>query len=240
MPKIFLIKNRLHQQQQRLLESQNLLQDKNEDDRLVPPLSPSPPVNNGKSNATPGATHSYTPPARHQLDLHSGFRAHTTPSPPPPALVPAPVQPPKTPEPLGKAEAATPLLVAKRSISPTTAATTTVSADIEDTQTANVASEEPVNLLVKPTTEAQATATTTTETAETTAPNTPPLSRKRFHHRRYYFGQQQLQLQLQQQQEKKFNNSDNAADAVEGKFNNFARFLLCSVKCLCNLDINIE
>ncbi|XP_073832092.1 transcriptional regulator ovo isoform X6 [Musca autumnalis] len=40
MPKIFLIKNRLHQQQQRLLESQNLLQDKNEDDRLVPPLSP--------------------------------------------------------------------------------------------------------------------------------------------------------------------------------------------------------
>ncbi|XP_036218375.2 transcriptional regulator ovo isoform X2 [Bactrocera oleae] len=215
MPKIFLIKNRLHQQQQRLLESQNLLQDKNEDDRLVPPLSPSPPVNNGKSNATPGATHSYTPPARHQLDLHSGFRAHTTPSPPPPALVPAPVQPPKTPEPLGKAEAATPLLVAKRSISPTTAATTTVSADIEDTQTANVASEEPVNLLVKPTTEAQATATTTTETAETTAPNTPPLSRKRFHHRRYYFGQQQLQLQLQQQQEKKFNNSDNAADAAE-------------------------
>lgn len=42
MPKIFLIKNRLHQQQQRLLESQNLLQDKTDDDRLVPPLSPPP------------------------------------------------------------------------------------------------------------------------------------------------------------------------------------------------------
>jgi ovo-like protein len=33
MPKIFLIKNRLHQQQLRLLESQNLIQAKN-DDRL--------------------------------------------------------------------------------------------------------------------------------------------------------------------------------------------------------------
>lgn len=31
MPKIFLIKNRLHQQQLRLLESQNLIQAKNED-----------------------------------------------------------------------------------------------------------------------------------------------------------------------------------------------------------------
>lgn len=43
MPKIFLIKNRLHQQQQRLLESQNLLQHKAQDDErcLVPPLSPS-------------------------------------------------------------------------------------------------------------------------------------------------------------------------------------------------------
>ncbi|KAL5275694.1 OVOL1 family protein [Megaselia abdita] len=39
MPKIFLIKNRLHQQQLRLLESQNLLN--KDDDRLVPPLSPS-------------------------------------------------------------------------------------------------------------------------------------------------------------------------------------------------------
>lgn len=38
MPKIFLIKNRLHQQQLRLLESQNLLN--KDDDRLVPPLSP--------------------------------------------------------------------------------------------------------------------------------------------------------------------------------------------------------
>ncbi|XP_050328794.1 transcriptional regulator ovo isoform X2 [Bactrocera neohumeralis] len=204
MPKIFLIKNRLHQQQQRLLESQNLLQDKNEDDRLVPPLSPSPPVGNGKPNTPPGATRSYTPPARHQLGLHSGYRAHTTPS--PPALVPAPVQPPKTPEPLGKAEAATALLVDKRSTSPTTATATTVSTVIEDVQTANVASEEPVNLLVK-------SSTATTETAETTAPNTPPLSRKRFHHRRYYFGQQQLQLQ--QQQEKKLHNVDNDADAAE-------------------------
>ncbi|XP_039960044.1 transcriptional regulator ovo isoform X2 [Bactrocera tryoni] len=204
MPKIFLIKNRLHQQQQRLLESQNLLQDKNEDDRLVPPLSPSPPVGNGKPNTPPGATRSYTPPARHQLGLHSGYRAHTTPS--PPALVPAPVQPPKTPEPLGKAEAATVLLVDKRSTSPTTATATTVSTVIEDVQTANVASEEPVNLLVK-------SSTATTETAETTAPNTPPLSRKRFHHRRYYFGQQQLQLQ--QQQEKKLHNIDNDADAAE-------------------------
>lgn len=44
MPKIFLIKNRLHQQQQRLLESQNLLQQKNGDEeRLVPPFSPTPP-----------------------------------------------------------------------------------------------------------------------------------------------------------------------------------------------------
>ncbi|XP_011214040.2 transcriptional regulator ovo isoform X4 [Bactrocera dorsalis] len=204
MPKIFLIKNRLHQQQQRLLESQNLLQDKNEDDRLVPPLSPSPPVGNGKPNTSSIATRSYTPPARHQLGLHGSYRAHTTPS--PPALVPAPVQPPKTPEPLGKAEVATALLVDKRSTSPTTATATTVSAVIEDTQTANVTSEEPVNLLVKPT-------TTTTETAETTAPNTPPLSRKRFHHRRYYFGQQQLQLQ--QQQEKKLHNVDKDADAAE-------------------------
>lgn len=35
MPKIFLIKTRLHQQQLRLLESQNLLHAKDED-RLVP------------------------------------------------------------------------------------------------------------------------------------------------------------------------------------------------------------
>ncbi|XP_055910056.1 transcriptional regulator ovo isoform X2 [Eupeodes corollae] len=42
MPKIFLIKNRLHQQQLRLLEAQNLLSHK-DDDRLVPPLSPSSP-----------------------------------------------------------------------------------------------------------------------------------------------------------------------------------------------------
>ncbi|XP_054086914.1 transcriptional regulator ovo isoform X2 [Zeugodacus cucurbitae] len=207
MPKIFLIKNRLHQQQQRLLESQNLLQDKNEDDRLVPPLSPSPPVGNGKPNtAQPVGTRSFTPPSRHLHSLHSGFRGHTSPSPSPPALVPAPVQPPKTPEPLGKAEAATPLLVARRSATPTTTATTVSAETVEDT--VNV---EPVNLLVKPTTET-ATATTT-ETAETTAPNTSLLSRKRFHHRRYYFGQQQLQLQ--QQQEKKILNADNDADAAE-------------------------
>lgn len=41
MPKIFLIKNRLHQQQLRLLESQNLLGAK-DDDRLGP-LSPGHP-----------------------------------------------------------------------------------------------------------------------------------------------------------------------------------------------------
>lgn len=40
MPKIFLIKNRLHQQQLRLLESQNLLNKDDDRDRLVPPLSP--------------------------------------------------------------------------------------------------------------------------------------------------------------------------------------------------------
>uniref|UniRef100_A0A1B0AHB0 Uncharacterized protein n=1 Tax=Glossina pallidipes TaxID=7398 RepID=A0A1B0AHB0_GLOPL len=52
MPKIFLIKNRLHQQQQRLLESQNLLQHKNDDDhRLVPPLSSSPPAHNNNNNS---------------------------------------------------------------------------------------------------------------------------------------------------------------------------------------------
>lgn len=39
MPKIFLIKNRLHQQQLRLLESQNLLSAKDED-RLGPLASP--------------------------------------------------------------------------------------------------------------------------------------------------------------------------------------------------------
>lgn len=39
MPKIFLIKNRLHQQQLRLLEAQNLLN--KDEDRLVP-LSPPP------------------------------------------------------------------------------------------------------------------------------------------------------------------------------------------------------
>lgn len=51
MPKIFLIKNRLHQQQQRLLESQNYIQQKNRDDeRLVPPYSPTPPPN--KSSKT--------------------------------------------------------------------------------------------------------------------------------------------------------------------------------------------
>lgn len=231
MPKIFLIKNRLHQQQQRLLESQNLLQDKNEDDRLVPPLSPSPPVDNGKPSTPPGVSRSYTPPTRHVHSIHSGFRAHTTPTPPPPATVPAPVQPPKTPEPLGKAETATPLLVAKRSISPTTTATTTVPTEIEEAQTANVPSAEPVNLLVKPATETTATATTTetAETAETTAPNTPPLSRKRFHHRRYYFGQQQLQLQQQQQQEKKLLNGDKDADAAEGKSNIFTQ--LSSLVC---------
>jgi hypothetical protein len=47
MPKIFLIKNRLHQQQLRLLESQNLLIAK-DDDRLNPlgTTSPPPPSNN--------------------------------------------------------------------------------------------------------------------------------------------------------------------------------------------------
>lgn len=42
MPKIFLIKNRLHQQQLRLLESQNLLNAKDED-RLGPLNSPVSP-----------------------------------------------------------------------------------------------------------------------------------------------------------------------------------------------------
>jgi len=56
MPKIFLIKNRLHQQQQRLLESQNLLQHKNQDDeRLVPPLSPSPSGSGSGPSPTPTA-----------------------------------------------------------------------------------------------------------------------------------------------------------------------------------------
>lgn len=41
MPKIFLIKDRLHQQQLRLLEQQNLISNKNED-RLGPIRSPSP------------------------------------------------------------------------------------------------------------------------------------------------------------------------------------------------------
>lgn len=43
MPKIFLIKNRLHQQQQKLLESQNLLSVK-DDDRLSALGSQSPPT----------------------------------------------------------------------------------------------------------------------------------------------------------------------------------------------------
>uniref|UniRef100_A0A1I8P0G9 C2H2-type domain-containing protein n=1 Tax=Stomoxys calcitrans TaxID=35570 RepID=A0A1I8P0G9_STOCA len=60
MPKIFLIKNRLHQQQQRLLESQNLLQDKTDDDRLVPPLSPS--HNRERDRST-------SPPSYHQARL---------------------------------------------------------------------------------------------------------------------------------------------------------------------------
>ncbi|ALC48255.1 ovo [Drosophila busckii] len=57
MPKIFLIKNRLHQQQQRLLESQNLLQHKAQDDErcLVPPLSP-------RSNAPTPTPTPTTPP----------------------------------------------------------------------------------------------------------------------------------------------------------------------------------
>lgn len=42
MPKIFLIKNRLHQQQLRLLESQNLLSSKDEDRLGSPPLAASP------------------------------------------------------------------------------------------------------------------------------------------------------------------------------------------------------
>lgn len=55
MPKIFLIKNRLHQQQQRLLESQNLLQHKSQDDErcLVPPLSPSPSGSGSGSGSAP-------------------------------------------------------------------------------------------------------------------------------------------------------------------------------------------
>ncbi|XP_075158610.1 transcriptional regulator ovo isoform X2 [Haematobia irritans] len=53
MPKIFLIKNRLHQQQQRLLESQNLLHDKTDDDRLVPPLSPSHHGDRDRSTSPP-------------------------------------------------------------------------------------------------------------------------------------------------------------------------------------------
>jgi len=61
MPKIFLIKNRLHQQQQRLLESQNLLQHKNQDDeRLVPPLSPS------GSGSGPSPTPTSQPPPEPQ------------------------------------------------------------------------------------------------------------------------------------------------------------------------------
>ncbi|XP_037820439.1 transcriptional regulator ovo-like isoform X5 [Lucilia sericata] len=64
MPKIFLIKNRLHQQQQRLLESQNLLQHKNDDDRLVPPLSPSERhQNNASHSPTPSPYRPASPPA---------------------------------------------------------------------------------------------------------------------------------------------------------------------------------
>ncbi|EDW30494.1 GL26816 [Drosophila persimilis] len=59
MPKIFLIKNRLHQQQQRLLESQNLLQHKSQDDErcLVPPLSP----HGSGSGSGSGTPHSPSP-----------------------------------------------------------------------------------------------------------------------------------------------------------------------------------
>ncbi|XP_004527391.1 transcriptional regulator ovo isoform X2 [Ceratitis capitata] len=219
MPKIFLIKNRLHQQQQRLLESQNLLQDKNEDDRLVPPLSPSPPVG-GKPHTPTAGTRSYTPtPTRH---FYSGrrtpntFGAAPTTSPSPTAVVPTPVQPPKTPEPQGSSDAGSDAAPTKH-VPPATKATS------EDVEESGVLNTEPVNLL---SVTAAPTTTTTAEISAATegvgnAPNTPPLSRKRFHHRRYYFGQQQLLLQQQQQeqqqqeqqQEKKLYNGDNDADA---------------------------
>ncbi|XP_054729217.1 uncharacterized protein LOC129238199 [Anastrepha obliqua] len=203
MPKIFLIKNRLHQQQQRLLESQNLLQDKNEDHRLVPPLSPSPPVGGGgKPNSPPVPTdvspRSYTPTLRNAYSVNRPLRTPTptqTPSQSPPALVPAPLQPPKTPEPQGSDLSPSQLVSPAKTPSHCTSPVATVPG--EDLN-------EPVNLLVTP-----KTAASTTTANTTTTPNTPPLSRKRFHHRRYYFGQQQ-------QQQKQLYNDENDADAAEG------------------------
>ncbi|XP_036340354.1 transcriptional regulator ovo-like [Rhagoletis pomonella] len=197
MPKIFLIKNRLHQQQQRLLESQNLLQDKNEDDRLIPPLSPSPPVgggngsgsgSNGKPNSPPvptDAPRAYTPPTAATRNIHNALRTPTpTPSASSPALVPpTPLQPPKTPEPQDSGSSALQLVAPPDSSPHTTTPAVIVTA--EDNKNATVT--EPVNLLDTP------TAASSTTTA-TTTPNSPPLSRKRFHHRRYYFGQQQQKL----------------------------------------------
>lgn len=61
MPKIFLIKNRLHQQQQKLLESQNLLSVKH-DERLGSLVSNSPPTSDSEPLSLV---------ARHKKDNHS-------------------------------------------------------------------------------------------------------------------------------------------------------------------------
>ncbi|XP_067638629.1 transcriptional regulator ovo-like isoform X2 [Eurosta solidaginis] len=182
MPKIFLIKNRLHQQQQRLLESQNLLQDKNEDDRLVPPLCPSPPVGGGSHSSTvlTDTLHSYSPPTRSTHNTRSTLR---TPTPTrlssPPPLTPAPQKPPKTPEPQGSGSAPPPL------VSRPTTPKATVNVDVDETTDA-----KPINQLDATTT--IASIDSTTNTAAT--PNSPPCPRKRLYHRRYFFGQQQKQL----------------------------------------------
>jgi len=181
MPKIFLIKNRLHQQQQRLLESQNLLQNKNEDDRLVPPLSSPLPTS---QSPTPTTTTTTT-------------KSSTTPPP-----QPLPIQPPKSPEPQDynapyksrytklSVAAASPIRARSRSISPIQR---NHNSEVNQSEIKNN-DDRPLSLVIDNNQSASLPATTSTSTvASTTSTGSTVFNRKRFHHRRYYFGQQHHQ-----------------------------------------------
>lgn len=84
MPKIFLIKNRLHQQQLRLLESQNLLGAK-EEDRLGPLVSPrhnsgsSPPPPSRHTQQLNHLNHNQYPHHQHHQNLNDHSQADDEP-----------------------------------------------------------------------------------------------------------------------------------------------------------------
>lgn len=224
MPKIFLIKNRLHQQQQRLLETQNLLQHKNEDDRLVPPLSPNPNRNHDDDD-----NHHHLHSQLHQhASLHRQTAMATTPTTP---------STPTTPEPLDSPRNSSPSLAttsdclkalhiqnkshtAASSPSPASSSSRSSSPPAKvlnlhkHAETNDAVAEEPLSLV-----------STLTY-----------LGRKRFHqyHQLQLQQQQKLQhqrnLRISQQEENRPEETNTTSKGEEGKF------ILINFKSFCNQD----